>query len=217
MSLETEIPGYSFALLASGANFSCEVLQALLQCHYSPKLLILPEYPPAQSSPVPDNEIISSAPERRLLEQAQGIDIGYAPKLEQQKCANLIRQYAIEFLLVACWPYLIDRPLIESAAKATLNMHPSLLPDYRGPNPIEQQLKGQESRFGVTLHLLNQHFDQGDIIAQAELTDVDENPDRLYLEHCNAVLGAGLFIEAVKEYDRGWTPIRQPAYPSATD
>ena len=210
MSLETAMPGNSFALLATGANFSCEVLQALLQNHYSPKLLILPEYPPAQSPLIPGNDIVSGAPERRLLEQAQDIDIGYAPEAKQVKCANLIRQYAIEFLLVACWPYLIDRPLIESAAKATLNMHPSLLPDYRGPNPIEQQLRRQESRFGVTLHLLNQRFDQGDIIAQAELADVGENPDRVYLEHRCAELGVGLFIEVVKEYDGGWKPNRQP-------
>ncbi len=211
MSLETDIPGNSFALLASGANFSCEVLQALLHNHYSPKLLILPEYPPAQNPHLPGKEIVSGAPERRLLKQAQGIDIGYAPESGQGKCADLIRQNAIEFILVACWPYLIDKPLIESAAKATLNMHPSLLPDYRGPNPIEQQLKRQGSGFGVTLHLLNQHFDQGDIIAQAELADVGENPDRVYLEHRCAEIGVGLFIEAVKEYDGGWKPIRQPA------
>ncbi len=211
MSLETDMPGTSFALLASGANFSCEVLQALLHIHYSPKLLILPEYPPAPNPHIQDNEIISSAPKRRILEQAQGIDVGYAPVNEQENCAGLIRQYAIDYLLIACWPYLIDRPLIESAAKAALNMHPSLLPDYRGPNPIEQQLERRESRFGVTLHLLNQHFDKGDIIAQAELADVDENPDRLYLEHRSAVLGADLFIEAVKEYNQGWKPIRQPA------
>ncbi len=209
MNLETDMPGNSFALLASGANFSCEVLQALLHNHHSPKLLILPEYPPAQSPLIQDNEIISSAPERRIFEQAQGIDVGYAPETEQEDCASLIRQYAIDFLLVACWPYLIDRPLIESAAKATLNMHPSLLPDYRGSNPIDQQLEQQESRFGVTLHLLNQHFDKGDIIAQAELADVGENPDRLYLEHRSAALGARLFIEAIKAYGQGWKPIRQ--------
>ena len=206
MNPETDLPRASFALLASGANFSREVLQALQQKQYPPSLLVLPEYPPAQKSNYPGQDIISTAPQRQFLEQAQGIEIEYAPITRQANCASLIRQHDIDFLLVACWPYLIDGLLFDSAGKASLNMHPSLLPEYRGPNPIEQQLANQEARFGVTLHLLNQDFDQGDIIAQAELGDLDQNPDRSYLEHCCAVLGAGLFIAAVNQYELGWNP-----------
>ncbi|MDH3631795.1 MAG: formyltransferase family protein, partial [Gammaproteobacteria bacterium] len=67
------------------------------------------------------------------------------------------------------------------------------------------------SRFGVTLHLLNQHFDQGDIIAQAELNEIDEKADRAYLECRSAIQGVELFIEAVKSHDHGWKPLRQTA------
>jgi methionyl-tRNA formyltransferase len=209
-TLNNEIPAASYALLASGANFSCEVLQALRQRNYPPRLLILPEYPPASGIPLAHEVMQSSAPQRRLLQQAQGLEIGYAPAAQQAACAGLIERHAIDFLLVACWPYLLDSILIDSAGKGALNMHPSLLPDFRGPDPLEQQLECGHSSFGVSLHLLNQHFDQGDIIAQAELGDFERPADRSSLEQYCALLGADLFIAAVTQHQQGWEPVRQP-------
>lgn len=207
---DNDIPTASYALLASGASFSCEVLQALQQQHYLPRLLILPEYPPATETPHADRAILSTAPRRRLLVQAQDIEIAYAPASRQASCAGFIEQHAIDFLLVACWPYLIGSILIDSARKGALNMHPSMLPDFRGPNPLEQQLDCGKSRFGVSLHLLNRRFDQGDIIAQAELSDLDQPADRSNLERCCAVLGVELFIAAVTQYEQGWKRVPQP-------
>lgn len=209
-TLKNEIPTASYALLASGANFSCEVLQALQQRNYLPRLLVLPEYPPAVGIKFAHEIMQSTAPQRSLLQQAQDLKIGYAPAAQQAGCAGLIKHYAIDFLLVACWPYLIDNILIDSARKGALNMHPSLLPEFRGPDPIEQQLNCGHSSFGVSLHLLNQHFDQGDIIAQAELDDFELPADRSCVEHCCALLGADLFIAAVLQHEQGWKPVRQP-------
>ena len=204
------MPSASYALLASGANFSCEVLQALRQRHYSPSLLILPEFPPAPATPLATPDITFNTPQRRLLQQAPDTEIGYAPQAQQASCASLIRQHSIDFLLVACWPYLIDTILIKSARKGALNIHPSLLPDFRGPDPIQQQLDCHATRFGVSLHLLNQQFDQGDIIAQVELGNLDQSPNRRNLEQQCAARGAELFIAAVKQYQQGWTPLQQP-------
>lgn len=207
MSPDAETPGkHRFALLASGAGFSCEVLQALQRLHYPPSLLVLPEYPPAE----PVSNLAAVARDHQILALGQGIEIGYAPAAKQAELGRLIKQRAIDFILVACWTYLINNALIKSPRRAALNLHPSLLPEYRGPNPIQQQLARRADRFGVTLHLLNDRFDQGDIIAQAEFTDIDGNPDQLQLEHRCAVLGAGLFIDAMKTHERGWNPRRQP-------
>ncbi len=209
MSPEKDLPRGRFALLASGANFSCEVLQALREKHFLPTLIFMPEYPPAKKMPDRGTEIDIATPRRRFLELGQDIEIDYAPAARQSECARLVQQTSIDFLLVACWPYLISETLIASPRKAALNLHPSLLPDYRGPNPIEQQLARGASSFGVTLHLLNQQFDRGDIIAQAELNEIDERVDRAYLEYRSAIQGVELFIKAVKSHDQGWKPVPQ--------
>ena len=201
-------PGASFALLSSGASFSCDVLQALNRHRYRPELLVLPEYPPAPKSAHSARDILGASPQRRLLTLAAGIDIAYAPAQRQVECARLIERRAIDFLLVACWPYLIESSLIESARKDALNLHPSLLPRFRGPDPIGEQLAAGDSEFGVSLHRLNQRFDQGDIIAQQALSDPGVNPERSTLEKRCARLGVELFIDAVTRFP-AWNPIEQ--------
>lgn len=207
---EHDIPSDSFALLASDAHFSCAVLAALRQQRYLPEIVILPEYPPARQASPAGSELLATAPQRRLLQQAQDITIAYAPASRQSACAQLIEKHAIDFLLVACWPYLIDSVLIDSARKATLNMHPSLLPAFRGPDPLGQQLDCQKCRFGVSLHLLNQQFDQGDIVVQAELPDMEKPLERASLERSCARLGSELFVRAIHQHAQGWQPVKQP-------
>jgi methionyl-tRNA formyltransferase len=202
-----------FALLLNGSNFACEVLQALQQSNVCPRMLVLPEYPPAMratTKAAPAGEMLTETLPRSRLLQPGNIEVAYAPRAQQVPCAHLLRQHRIEFILVACWPYLIDRLLLESASKAAVNLHPSLLPAYRGPDPIGAQLSCAEPHPGVSLHLLNAQFDQGDIVAQAELEPGQGDYDRASLERRCAVLGSELFIGALNGYDAGWNLLPQP-------
>jgi methionyl-tRNA formyltransferase len=201
-----------FALFLNGSNFACEVLQALQQSNVCPTLLVLPEYPPAMRKTTKAGSagemLTQTLPRSRLL-QPGNIEIAYAPRAQQVQCAHLLRERRIEFILVACWPYLIDRLLLESATLAAVNLHPSLLPAYRGPDPIGAQLSCAELHPGVSLHLLNSQFDRGDIVAQAELEPGPSDCDRACLERRCAVLGSELFIDALNGYDAGWKLVSQ--------
>lgn len=56
---------------------------------------------------------------------------------------------------------IIDLPVI-----ATINVHPSYLPEYRGPNPYLQTILNRETKSGVTFHLMNEEYDAGAVLAQ---------------------------------------------------
>jgi methionyl-tRNA formyltransferase len=113
-------------------------------------------------------------------------------------------------MLVACWPYLIDSSIYQCVDKAALNLHPSLLPDHRGPDPLNQQLAMRETKLGVTLHLLNDKFDQGDIVAQAAFELAETEMDLARLQQDCAILGVELFIEATNKFaGEDWQPIPQ--------
>jgi methionyl-tRNA formyltransferase len=202
-----------FALFSNGANFACEALQSLQLKGFHPALLVLPEYSPAVTPAVTPASVTlvqnPCKPARRLLQLAGPVETAYAPPAQQVQCAHLLQQHRIEFMLVACWPYLIDKRVVNSVTKGALNLHPSLLPSYPGADPIDEQLKRVGVKFGVTLHLLNSHFDQGDIVAQAELPDQQRHYQRISLERACAQLGSGLFIDALNEYDAGWQAIPQ--------
>jgi methionyl-tRNA formyltransferase len=195
-----------FALLTNGANFGREVLRSLLAQQYPPALLVLPEYPPAAQE---SRNILVSTPIHQLQQLAPSIETGFAPAPLQAQCAALLRQRAIDFILVACWPYLINAVLLESAARAALNLHPSMLPAYRGPDPIAHQLADGHRDFGVSLHLLNRRFDQGDIVSRAELREPSQILTRSLLEQKCASLGSKLFIDALNGYDAGWKLLPQ--------
>lgn len=199
--------GRSFALLASGARFSCAVLQGLSRRNHRPDLLLLPEFAPAPKAELGGVEIVSPEPARRLLRIAADIEIGYAPRSRQQETAALLSARGIDFMLVACWPYLIDATLAASVTGAALNLHPSLLPRYRGPDPLQKQRAAGDERYGVTLHLIDRSFDHGDIVAQAELTAKGGN-DSIDPELGCAELGTLLFIDALQSWP-DWNPVAQ--------
>ena len=182
------------------------VLAALLRRGLCPRLVVLPEYPPA-AKPAASVDLAASGGKRELLRIGAGIEIAYIPSERQGEGANSIRALGVDFLLVACWPDLIGRELIGSARCAALNLHPSLLPRYPGPDPVRQQIIARERRLGVTLHLLDERFDHGDIVAQARLEE-GAGKDAATLEVLCAELGVLIYADALAAHPN-WRTVPQ--------
>ncbi|KAK8215115.1 Methionyl-tRNA formyltransferase [Zalaria obscura] len=107
-------------------------------------------------------------------------------------------------LIIAVSFGLLVPPRILSAAKyGGLNVHPSMLPDLRGPAPLHHALLNRDTRTGVTLQTLHpQHFDQGRIVAQTPLPGVPI-PDAANATHESLLqflgpLGAQLLCESIE-------------------
>ena len=202
-----------YALLTNGSRFSRAILEQLLNHDFVPTLLVLPEYPPASV----DGDILRVEPEREFLSMASDIELLYAPRQTQDRCAEQIRQREIDYILVACWPYLIDADLRECAGLASLNLHPSKLPRYRGADPLQQQIAANDRNAGVTLHLLDAQFDHGNIIGQREFEVDAHRLEPVYLETRCAKLGVELFIAALKAGQGSWQPVPQADQALDTD
>jgi methionyl-tRNA formyltransferase len=69
-----------------------------------------------------------------------------------------------DVLLTACFPWRVPAAWRAAAGLAALNVHPSLLPAYRGPAPLFWQMRDAEARTGVTVHHLDHGLDTGDIV-----------------------------------------------------
>jgi methionyl-tRNA formyltransferase len=195
-----------YALLLNGSNFACEVLRSLQEQGHPPDLLVLPEYPPASAA---SSALLEEGRSQPLLRLAGALDIAYAPRAHQARLARRLRQAKLDFLLVACWPYLIEQAVVDSVSHLALNLHPSMLPAYRGPDPLGAQLEAGETLPGISLHLLSPVFDAGDILAQSPLPAQPTPGSRRSLERACARLGSRLFIEALNGYDTGWQPVPQ--------
>lgn len=191
-------------LLGTGGQFTCHVLKSLIDQTCLPLAYVQSGQRPSQESTEFANiklEIIQSENTFINLLNTHNIPIYYQHATD---IPALIKQLKIDFLLVACWPELLSRPIINSTTKASLNLHPSLLPNFRGADPIQDQLKAGNNNFGISLHLINEHFDAGDIVLQNQLV-FNHQTDKPKIEKRAAEEGALLFIQALETYQNpGW-------------
>ena len=78
-----------------------------------------------------------------------------------------------------------------------LNVHPSKLPQYRGPSPLQSALLNGDSETAVTIMLIDKEMDAGDIVLQ-EAMNIDQNESFQSLHDRAAERGAELMVEALK-------------------
>ena len=78
-----------------------------------------------------------------------------------------------DVICVSCFSQIIPPAILSLPKLGAINLHPSLLPAYRGPWPLFWQFYHSEPRTGVTLHFLNERLDAGDILLQAEVPFAD--------------------------------------------
>ncbi|MBV8085281.1 MAG: methionyl-tRNA formyltransferase [Chloroflexi bacterium] len=107
-----------------------------------------------------------------------------------------------DIIAVACFPRLLPARFRALARLAAVNVHPSLLPKNRGPDPIGWTISSGERQTGVTIHLLSDKADAGDILAQAPL-DVPPGTTRNQLEVRCANLGGELLLDVIRQLTAG--------------
>ena len=80
-----------------------------------------------------------------------------------------------DIIFVCSWSEKIKKDIFQLPKIGTINVHPSLLPKYRGPNPYAQVLFNNEKITGVTFHLIDENFDSGAILMQKEFKILDSD------------------------------------------
>jgi methionyl-tRNA formyltransferase len=105
-----------------------------------------------------------------------------------------------DLIVTACFPRRLPAAVREQARMSCLNLHPSLLPAYRGPAPLFWQLRAGVSNGGVTIHKLNDELDTGDIVAADSLT----LPPQMSAAELNRLLveaGSRLLVRTLRHHD----------------
>ncbi|OJI06852.1 MAG: methionyl-tRNA formyltransferase [Candidatus Vogelbacteria bacterium CG22_combo_CG10-13_8_21_14_all_37_9] len=107
-----------------------------------------------------------------------------------------------DLFLVASYGKIIPESILEIPTHQVLNIHPSLLPLYRGPSPLQSALLNGETETGVTIMLVDPEMDHGPILAQEKI-DLTEGTNYLVLEKHLAILGAQLFAKIIPTWLTG--------------
>jgi phosphoribosylglycinamide formyltransferase-1 len=83
------------------------------------------------------------------------------------KVVQTLQQYDVEFVIMAGWMRLVTQVLIDAFPNRMINIHPSLLPSFKGVQAVEQALVAKVKITGCTVHLVSLEVDSGEILIQA--------------------------------------------------
>lgn len=145
---------------------------------------------------------------------AKGIPV-YAPEKirNNEEIHALCRQF--QFAILAAYGKIIPQSILDCFPKGILNVHPSLLPLYRGPSPLEFQILNDEKEFGVTIIKLDSECDHGNVIAQREIT-FTETPSKQKLGEVGFSEGGKLIAQYLGPYISGVLPTLEQNHELAT-
>ncbi len=153
-----------------------------------------------------------SEPAVKQFAAARNIPVLQPEKLKNEEFLTQLRSYRADLQVVVAFR-MLPEVVWRMPAKGTINLHASLLPQYRGAAPINWAIINGETESGVTTFFLKAEIDTGDIlfvekVSIAEDTTAGEYHDRLMAK------GAGLLVKTVKAIESGrYTeqPQEQPA------
>jgi methionyl-tRNA formyltransferase len=111
--------------------------------------------------------------DRLVREAPEALDV--VIPATREGIAPLLRRYAPDLVLCLGFPWKIPPDALAVPRLGVVNGHPSLLPRYRGPNPVAWMIRNGESEIGFTLHRMDAELDTGPILAQALIPLGDEH------------------------------------------
>ncbi len=88
---------------------------------------------------------------------------------------NILEQYNVDLVIMAGWMRIVTQVLIDAFPERILNIHPSLLPSFKGIHAIEQAFNYGVKVTGCTVHLLSLEVDSGKILKQAAVPVLPED------------------------------------------
>ena len=87
----------------------------------------------------------------------------------EEKIISLLKPYDLELICLAGYMKILSKKLIDHYPNKIINIHPSLLPEYKGLNTHRRVLENNEIKTGCTVHYVNQEMDGGEVILQREV------------------------------------------------
>ena len=116
-----------------------------------------------------------------------------------------LRALQPDVCVTAAFGQILSQEVLDIPKMGTVNVHASLLPEYRGSSPINWCLLNGEKVTGVTTMLTDKGIDTGDILQKAECV-IEEEDTTATLTVKLAELGAGLLIDTLKKLENGTCP-----------
>lgn len=136
-------------------------------------------------------------PPVKIIAGAHNLPVYQPAKVRHREFIRVLKKLQPTAIIVAAFGQLLPKSVLAIPPCGCINLHPSLLPKYRGAAPIQWALINGETETGVTIMLLDEGADTGDIILQKRVK-IDPQDTAATLSNRLARLAAPLLIQALK-------------------
>ena len=138
-------------------SFSAVVLNSLVKANHEVLAVFCPIY---------DNHNFA-----RLKRTSESLSIPFyrVEDINSHKVENLMKELNPDLISVNHFQKLLKKNILAIPKYGSINLHPSLLPNYRGLSPIQRPLIFGEKQTGITIHYIDEGIDSGDIILQKKI------------------------------------------------
>lgn len=186
------------------SEFSVAVLEELYKKNIVPTLVVT----------APDSKVgrgmVLTPPPAKIWAEEHNVDV------IQNHTDEMLLNTEWDLFIVASYGKILPKDLLDLPNKGVLNVHPSMLPKYRGASPIVSAILEDEKETGVSIMLLDEKMDHGPILAQARV-EVDNWPPRAdVLEEILVKEGGELLAEAIPLWMKGEITPEEQDHDNAT-
>ena len=138
------------------------------------------------------------APPVKILAQEFGLPVFQPQKVKDESFLEIIGKLSPDMVVLVAFGQILPKAIIDYPPLKCLNIHPSLLPKYRGAAPLNWQIIRGETKTGVSIMMMDEGLDSGDILLQQE-TELGADETYGELHDRLAELGAALLIKTIEQ------------------
>ena len=123
----------------------------------------------------------------------------FQPKKLDEKFIGELKDLNPDLLVVAAYGKILPKKILEIPKLKSINVHASLLPKLRGPSPIQNSLFQGDNKTGITIMLMDEGVDTGDILSQKKIK-INDDDDYITLTSRLSVAGAKLLLDTISKW-----------------
>lgn len=173
-------------------EFAEIILEKLIKTEFKPVMVIT-----APDKPVGRKQILSSSPVKKLAQKHQ-IPLFQPKALKDSDIERKLLVLSPDLFIIAAYGLILPQNILNIPKFGPINIHPSLLPKYRGASPIQATILSNDQETGTTIMLMDKEIDHGPIIAFKKIKI--ENENSVTLSKKLSKLGANLLIKILPKW-----------------
>lgn len=181
--------------------YTAAVIESLVKAGHKVPLLVTPQNRSANF---------------KVLEETAakfGIEFLRTEDVNSNTVADRIRQWKPDLIISAHLRRILKKEIFSLAKKGAINIHPSLLPKYRGLSPQHQAIMHGDSESGVTIHFIEDEVDTGDIVLQKKFA-IEESDYIVHIQAKMLDVYKTIVAEAVALLGKeSFNAVKQPTVP----